>query len=191
MTNQLSSPELWLNRYGDRLFSYALARVRDREIAADLLQETLLAAFKSQDGFMGQASEMTWLVGILKHKLVDFLRKSNRETLCNLEDELIDTEDNAFFDGKGSWQIGLSVWSNPDSALEQEEFMRVLQQCIDRLPPKMSQAFVLKEFDGMDNEEICEAAGISTLNNLWTILSRARLQLRYCLDVHWFGNKES
>jgi RNA polymerase sigma-70 factor, ECF subfamily len=123
---------------------------------------------------MGQASEITWLIGILKHKLVDFLRKTNRVTLYNLEDELIDAESNPFFDRKGHWQIGLSLWSNPDSALEQEEFMRVLQQCIDRLPPKMSQAFMLKEFDGMDAEEICEAAGISTLNNLWTTLSRAR-----------------
>lgn len=191
MTSQLSSPELWLDRYGDRLFGYAMVRVRDRELAADLVQETLLAVLKSRDGFTGQASEMTWLVGILKHKLIDFLRKSSREQASNWDDESMVNEEGEFFDRNGSWKIGLSIWSNPDKALEQAELMRILQQCIDRLPPKMSHAFILKEFDGLDNEEICEVAGISTLSNLWTILSRARLQLRYCLDVHWFGKKES
>ena len=102
-------------------------------------------------------------------------------------DELPDNEDGDFFDRQGHWQIDLSVWSKPDKAFEQEEFMAVLQQCIDRLPPRMAQAFMLRELDGLETENICEAMNIS-LTNFWVILSRVRLQLRRCLDVNWFSH---
>ena len=186
MKYDLSSPDEWLPQYGDMLYRYALIRVRDSELAADLVQDTLLAALKAQDSFMGQASEQTWLVGILKHKMMDFFRKSSREKTEAMGDGLPDNDHDDFFDQQGSWQIDLSVWSKPDKALEQEEFMVVLQQCIDRLPSKLAQAFMLRELDGLDSEKICEVMGIS-VNNFWVMLSRVRLQLRRCLDVNWFG----
>lgn len=186
MKHDLSSPEQWLPQYGDVLYRYALIRVRDRELAADLVQDTLLAALKAQDSFMGQSSEQTWLVGILKHKMMDFFRKSSREKTEAMGDDLPDNEFDDFFDQQGSWQIDLSTWSKPDKALEQEEFMAVLQQCIDRLPSKMAQAFMLRELDDLDSDKICEVMGIS-MNNFWVMLSRVRLQLRRCLDVNWFG----
>jgi DNA-directed RNA polymerase specialized sigma24 family protein len=62
-----------------------------------------------------------------------------------------------------------------------------LQHCIDRLPTKMAQLFMLRELDGMASEDICKMMSISTLNNFWVILSRARLQLRHCLDLKWFN----
>jgi RNA polymerase sigma-70 factor, ECF subfamily len=183
----LSNPDLWLTLHGDALYRYALIRVRDKELAADLLQDTLLAALKAQDSFKGQASELTWLTGIMKHKMMDFYRKSAREKTETMGDELLDIDYGDFFDRQGHWQIDLSVWSKPDKAFEQEEFMAVLQQCIDRLPPKMAQAFMLRELDGLETENICEAMNIS-LNNFWVMLSRVRLQLRRCLDVNWFSH---
>lgn len=187
MTHELSTPDQWLGLYGDALYRYALARVRDPDLAADLLQETLLAALKAKDNFMGQASEQTWLTGILKHKMIDYFRKTSREKTDTMGDESADHENSGFFDEKGSWQIDLSSWSMPDKALEREEFMAILQQCIDRLPPKMAQAFMLRELDGLDSEKICEVMGLSSLNNFWVMLSRVRVQLRHCLDVNWFS----
>ncbi|ESS66731.1 RNA polymerase, sigma-24 subunit, ECF subfamily [Methyloglobulus morosus KoM1] len=187
MTYELSTPDQWLELYGDALYRYAITRVRDPDLAADLLQDTLLAALKAKDNFMGQASEQTWLTGILKHKMIDFFRKSSREKTDTMGDEVADYKNDSFFDEKGSWRVDLSVWSKPDKALEQEEFLAVLQRCVDKLPQKMSQVFILRELDGMESEEICDVMAISSLNNFWVMLSRARVQLRHCLDMNWFN----
>ncbi len=191
MTQILSDPGQWLDRYGNILYRYAFARVRVREVAEDLLQETLIAALKAQANFTGQASEQTWLIGILKHKMVDYFRQSVREQPQALNDLSSDAMGDDYFDRKGHWQIELSAWINPDKALEQEQFLVILQECMKRLPPGMAQLFILRELDGLDSEEICKIMSISTLNNLWVRLSRVRLQLRNCLDVHWFGKGEN
>ncbi len=188
MSQELSTPDQWLGLYGDALYRYALARVRDPDLAADLLQETLLAALKAKDSFMGQASELTWMTGILKHKMIDYFRKTSRERTNTMGDEGSDHENSGFFDEKGNWQIDLSSWSMPDKALEQEEFMAILQQCIDRLPPKLARVFMLRELEGMESGEICDVMCISSLNNFWVMLSRVRVQLRHCLDLNWFSH---
>ena len=69
------NPECWLDKHGDCLFRYALVRVRKREVAEDLVQETLLAAMRGREKFGGRSSERSWLCGILKHKVSDHFRK--------------------------------------------------------------------------------------------------------------------
>lgn len=184
MRHELSAPEQWLKLYGDILYRYGLARVRDSEVAEDLVQETFLAALKAQTNFVGQSSEQTWLVGILKHKIIDHFRKSARQQHQEY-DEYLDGQEDDYFDQQGHWQVDFSSWSKPDKAMEQEQFMNVLQDCISRLPPKMAQLFVLREFEDMKSEEICEVMSISTLNNYWVMLSRVRVQLRHCLEINW------
>ncbi len=191
MTEVLSDPGQWLDRYGNILYRYAFARVRVEEVAEDLLQETLIAALKAQANFAGQASEQTWLIGILKHKMMDYFRKSVREQTQEFDDLAIAAVEGEYFDRKGSWQIELSTWTNPDIALEQDQFLVILHACMERLPPDMAQLFILRELDGLESEEICKIMSISTLNNLWVRLSRVRLKLRNCLDVHWFGKGEN
>lgn len=184
MTHKLSMPEQWLELYGDILYRYGASRVRDRDIAEDLVQETLLAAFKAKASFAGQSSEKTWLIGILKHKVIDHFRKTSREKTQEFEDYLL-VNDEDYFNPQGEWKIDFSNWSKPDKALEQEQFIEILQKCIDHLPPRMSQLFILRELDGMNSEEICNLMSISTLNNFWVMLSRVRVQLRHCLDIKW------
>ncbi len=187
MTHKLSTPDQWLDLHGDILYRYAFARVRVPEIAEDLVQETLLGALKANAGYAGEASERTWLIGILKHKIIDHFRKASREKTQGFADQFSEDANNDYFDRQGGWQIDLSSWSKPDVSLEQEQFIDILQHCIDRLPTKMAQLFMLRELDGMASEDICKMMSISTLNNFWVILSRARLQLRHCLDLKWFN----
>src|SRR3954462_8889903 len=73
-------PERWVEAHGDCLYRYALLRVRRPEVAEDLVQETFLAAVRTQGSYRGQASVRSWLCGILKHKLCDHFRKLGRET---------------------------------------------------------------------------------------------------------------
>lgn len=186
MTHASSTPEQWLDLYGDVLYRFSVARVRDPGIAEDLVQETLLAALKAKTQYAGQASERTWLIGILKHKIIDYYRKASRENTQEYDDSLTNEDDDDFFDRQGSWRIDLTSWSKPDKSLEQEQFIRVLQDCIDRLPPRLAQLFILREIDGMESQEICRTMSITTLNNFWVMMSRVRAQLRHCLDLNWF-----
>jgi len=187
MTHELSPPEQWLQLYGDILYRYGMARVRDSEIAEDLVQETLLAALKAQANYAGQAAEQTWLIGILKHKIIDYFRKASREKVSEFDEQLLTDDNDDYFDQQGNWKVDLSIWSKPEKAMEQEEFIQVLQACINRLPERMAQLFVLREFEDMKSEEICEVMSITSLNNFWVMLSRVRVQLRHCLDINWIN----
>jgi len=185
MIHKLSTPDQWLHLYGDILYRYSLSRVRDQNIAEDLVQETFLAALKAKENYAGQSSEQTWLIGILKHKIIDYFRKTSRENTQEYEEILTANDQDDYFNPQGSWQIDLSSWSKPDKSIEQEQFLTTLQDCISRLPPKMAQLFILRELEDITSEEICEVMAISTLNNFWVMLSRVRVQLRHCLDINW------
>lgn len=187
MTESVDSPEQWLELYGDSLFKFALARVRDAHAAEDLVQETFLAALKARDRFEQRSKVRTWLTGILKHKIIDHLRKSSREKTYEDAETLFDDLREESFDVSGHWRIDVAHWSNPDNALEKEQFWDVMNQCLDELPEKMREIFLLREMEGLSAEEICKALPISSTNNVWVILSRLRLKLRQCLELRWFS----
>ncbi len=179
----LTNPGTWVGEHGDILFRYALLRLRDPGAAEEVVQETFLAGLKSKDSFSGRSSERTWLVGILKHKIVDYIRKRSRErptagadaasTLDNMESEV--------FDDKGHWKPGSAKWlTDPDSVQNRGEIREAIGECIDELPGKQADAFTLRELEDINSKEVCKLLGI-TETNLWVMLHRARLKLRGCL----------
>ena len=183
-----TDPDTWLQRYGDDLYRYALMRLRDPSVAEDMVQETLLAALKARQRFAGQSTEKTWLIGILKHKIVDHFRRSRREQ--SLEDiEGAADRQEAYFDDRGHWNTAIQAWERPAEALEQEEFRQVLADCIADLPQRFADLYILREINGMPSEEVCKVLDISTTNNLWVMLSRARMRLRRCLELRWFETR--
>jgi len=181
--HQISDPNRWLEQYGDTLYRYALARTQGSDIAEDIVQETLLAAFKGRDRFSGKSTEKTWLIGILKHKVIDHYRKNKKEYAC---EDIEAQADNPFHEHQ-QWQHPPLAWNNPDASLEQAEFWKVLSQCISNLPNGLAELYILREIDGMSTKDICKVLDISTTNNMWVRLSRARMRLRQCLETHWFG----
>ncbi len=181
-------PAEWVDRHGDVLYRYAIVRVRKQEIAEDLVQETLLAALKSQDKFEGQSAEQVWLIGILRHKILDYLRSRSRgvdgRTEAGSTDWLAD-----FFDDRGNWRKPPDPTAvNPDSLVEREEFWDVFDHCLEGLPPRAREAFTRRVIEQEDTKSISEALSV-TANNLWVILFRARTQMRSCLMLKWFGEQ--
>ncbi|MDZ4262508.1 MAG: sigma-70 family RNA polymerase sigma factor [Pseudomonadota bacterium] len=185
----LTDPNLWPDRYGDILYRHALFRLRDPMAAEEMVQETFLAALQARDRFAGNSSEKTWLVGILKHKIIDHLRKAIRERPHDEQQQPFDSLEEESFDGRGHWQINVKRWSNPDSSLENEQFWQTLNDCVSRLPPRLATLFIMREIDGLESETICQEMALSSTNNLWTMLSRMRMRLRQCLEQNWFGNR--
>lgn len=185
-TNRTVNPETWLQEHGDYLFRYALRRLQDKTTAEELVQETFLAAFKGKGQFKGLASERTWLVGILKHKMMDHFRKSGLEIPVS---NLISSEDSAedFFDRHGKWKEQPSRWGeDPKEALEKKEFWNAFEACMTGLPGHLAKAFALREIEGLESQEICNLLKISS-TNLNVILFRARARLARCLEENWFG----
>lgn len=188
-SDALSDPKTWVEQHGNYLFRYALIRVRNETVAEDLVQETLLAAFQARGRFSAESSERSWLTGILKHKIMDHFRRLARECTV-LADDVLPPELEGRFDDLGLWkhdpETGPADWgSDAGSQMERKEFMAALEQCLAKLPPRCADAFVLRELDAVDSEQIQETLGISP-SNFWVLLHRARMQLRLCLEQNWF-----
>lgn len=184
------APDDWLTDHGAALYKYALLHTRDEHRAEEAVQETLLAALQARDRFSGEASVRTWLIGILKHKVMDMFRRDAREVQLEDPDDLEGGEDTLaeeIFKPNGRWQDKPSDWGNPEEVLERGQFMAILQRCLDALPPRLARLFMLREVMEKNTENICQELAI-TPTNLWTMLYRARLGLRRCLDRNWVGS---
>lgn len=183
-----ASPHAWLTEHGDYLYRYALARLRDPYQAEDMVQETLLAAMQNPN-YAGQSAPRTWLVGILKHKIVDLIRKQMREhPVEGLGEDLPDEPgmDEFFDEDNRHWNDKPQSFGMPENSLEQKQFLSILQECMDRLPRKLAALFMLREVQEEENEIICKELDISS-TNAWVMLYRARMGLRKCLELHWLG----
>ena len=177
-------PEKWIEEYGDYLFSFAISRVKIKDIAEDLVQETLLSAFKNYQKFKGESSFRTWLTAILKNKIFDHYKKSGRFESLTPPDESADEFNNA-----GIWKIYIPDWGrSPDQTMQDKDFLKTFMQCFEKLKPQSRQLFELKLKEDLQTEEICKVMDISS-TNLWVLLHRARLQLRNCLEKNWYNHE--
>lgn len=182
MTTQVNE---WVDEHGDYLYRFALTRLRDTHQAEDVVQETFLAAVKS-NSFSEQSSARTWLTGILKHKIIDTQRKLFKEPVLSDLSPSGEAEINIddFFDSTGHWLEKPADWDNPDEALTQKQFLGILETCVSKLPKKLASIFLMRDIHETDNEEICKDLSI-TPTNAWVMLYRARMSLRKCLELNW------
>ncbi len=177
-------PARWLDDHGDRLFAYAMKRVHDTATAEDLVQETLLAALTAKTRFAGGSSEATWLTGILKHKILDHFRR-NASSIFAASDDHTGAEFDARFDATGHWIDDPGAWNVPAAALENERLREAIAHCVENLPDSLRTLFILREMDGMQTDALIETLGLSSKNNLWVMMSRARERMRHCLEANW------
>lgn len=179
-----------LENHGDALYAYARSRVDNDDDIADCIQETLLAAVKNAAQFAGRSSERTWLIGILKFKIIDLYRARAREIQFQSID---DADDDGAFNDKGHWEMQRApkAWEkSPLEDLEVGELSQKLHECIRHLPAAMRTALVLRELEAIATTEICKQLNI-TATNLNVILYRARLHLRSCLETAGFTGVHS
>ena len=175
-----------IQQHRSYLLRYAVLQLRNPEQAEDVVQETLLAALEGRARFAGGSSLKTWLTGILKHKILDVIRRKSREQpLASTGDDDHDAVD-ALFKQDGHWREMPATWGDPEQALENRKFWEIFELCSRLLPERTARVYMLREVMEMTTEEICQEFGI-TPTNLWVILHRARLVLRECLEIKWFG----
>ncbi|MFS4467013.1 sigma-70 family RNA polymerase sigma factor [Maribacter sp. 2210JD10-5] len=184
MSTHKLEPNKWVDNYADYLFNYAVGRVSNGEIAKDLVSETFLAGLKSAKNYKGDAAERTWLIAILKRKVIDHYRKIN----SNKGKAEVRMNYSSNSDVEGDWleeQVADPFSSFENSTMENEELGLAIQECIAKLPKKQSMVFTMKTIQGISTEDICNELQINP-SNLWVMIHRARTALMGCLNQNWF-----
>ncbi len=175
----------WVDAYADVLFRYALQRVRRRDVAEELVQETFVAALQARRTFSGRSSERTWLVGILRHKIVDHIRRAAKARASH-QDAADNVSIDRHFTKNGHWKDEPSDWgTDPVTILSRHDFWNVFEKCFSELPPPLADTFALRELEQRCPSDVCGDLEI-TESNLWVRLHRARLLLKECLEKNWF-----
>jgi RNA polymerase sigma-70 factor (TIGR02943 family) len=168
------------------LVRYAALQLRDAATAEDAVQEALLAALAGEAKFAGRSNLRTWLTGILKHKIVDAIRRQSRErSASDFEPENGAEGFDDLFDRRGHWEETPDAWEQPETALGQKQFLAALEACLRTLPERAARVFMMREHLGLETPEICKELGI-TPTHCWVLLHRARMALRLCLQTNWF-----
>ncbi|MCF8274782.1 MAG: sigma-70 family RNA polymerase sigma factor [Flavobacteriaceae bacterium] len=184
MPNHLLNPDKWIDLYADYLFNYTISRVNDREIAQDLVQDTFLAALKSMKNFKGEANERTWLISILKRKIIDYYRKIN----SNKGKAEVRITSNNDSETDGDWleeRVADPFDKTAEDTMQNTELGEAIFKCLSKLPEKQAEIFRMKTIEGLETEDICKELNI-TSSNLWVIIHRARTAMASCLKENWF-----
>lgn len=183
-----TAPDRWVAEHGDVLYRFALARVKNAATAEELVQETFLAGLKGLDGFQKQSSLRTWLVAILRRKIIDYIRKAKRTEGRELSADVWEASGRLEnFTADGEWQRQIRSWGTTEKdVLERQEFWDMLRRCLGRLPDRLREAFLLREMKELSPTDVCDHLGI-TANSLAVRTHRARLALRDCLESHLYG----
>lgn len=168
------------------MLRFAQLQLRDEQAAEDAVQEALAAALAAQQSYAGRSKLKTWVFSILRHKIIDLIRERQRHPLQSF-DEALDSELEPLFDERGHWrkETQPTNWKKPEQDLEDEQFWRIFDACLNYLPENTARVFMMREMLGLDTDEICTELSISE-SNCWVILHRARSRLRLCLTENWF-----
>jgi RNA polymerase sigma-70 factor (ECF subfamily) len=169
-----------------QLLRFARLQLRSDAAAEDAVQEALLAALANVSGFAGEASLKTWTFAILRNKIVDEVRRRIRSPEVQMSEDGEGNDFDAMFDASGHWAELPSSWGDPAASLEQKRFWTIFEACLNNVPEKPARVFMMREFLGLETEEICKDLTISA-SNCWVLLHRARTHLRLCLTERWFG----
>ncbi|MDO6597821.1 sigma-70 family RNA polymerase sigma factor [Oceanihabitans sp. 2_MG-2023] len=184
MPNHQIDPNKWIDSYSDYLFNYTISRVNDRDLAKDLVQDTFFAGLKSMKNFKGEASERTWLISILKRKIIDYYRKIN----SNKGKAEVRMSYNSDSETEGDWleeRVADPFDKTAEDTIENEELGEAIYSCLGKLPEKQATIFKMKTIEGIDTETICNELKI-TASNLWVIIHRARTAMASCMEKNWF-----
>lgn len=174
------------------LLKFARLQLRNETWAEDAVSETVLAALAKPQSFGNRSQLKTWLVGILKHKVIDALRLHSREVGANPmgDDDTSDPLDYIAFKADGHFQEAPAQWGNPEQEISSRQFFEVLEACASQLPAVQGRLFLMREWLELSSDEICKELNL-TPTNLYVQLHRARLRLRECLELRWFAQKEA
>ncbi|MDH1405924.1 RNA polymerase factor sigma-70 [Acinetobacter johnsonii] len=192
LNQQLHNTE-YLNDLRQQMIKFALLQLSSFQQAEDVVQEALTSAFEHLKSFSGRAAFKTWVFAILKNKIVDLIRQKTRLVSMSelFHDDDSELSVDALFDAAGHWQKSEmpKAWQNPEEMMEQQDFWMIFDACLNHLPAKYAQVFMLREMIELSSDEICEKLEL-TVSNLNVLMYRSRARLRECLENKWLFQED-
>lgn len=183
--------EQQLVAHRDYLLKFARLQLRNESWAEDAVSETIVAALGKPQSFGNRSQLKTWLVGILKHKVIDIFRMNARTVAVESNPDTGyagDDLDGLVFKANGHFAQPPADWGNPEQDLQSQQFFLILEACTEKMPAAMGRVFLMREWLELSSNEICKELGLSP-TNLYVTMHRARLRLRECLELNWFGTR--
>lgn len=189
ISNSHAAISSWLADFGDDMYSWAYYKTSSRETAEDLVQDSMLSAYKSFDKYKPGSNPKTWLFTILNNKIIDYYRSSSTQKSVNQTTLQGNKPEDDNFDSTGHWnKAHTPLWGNTEEhLLDNPDFLAVMANCIENLPPNWRGVVMGKYFHHKKGSQICKELGI-TSSNLWQMAHRAKLQLKECLEKNWKDN---
>jgi len=179
------NPDNWFREYRNYLVSYARQKVSDAGIAEDLVQDTFLSAWSARERFRGQSTEKTWLISVLRNKIIDHYRRTSRRPMITETDlESYRGDDVTYSE---TWLDRNAIASDrfdPVKNTERFEFIQQLDEGIDLLPDLSGKVFRMREIQGLSTDEITRSLNISK-SNLWVLIHRAKSGLQDHFNGVW------
>lgn len=186
MNGLAPSPREALAEHRRFLLDLAALQLGSRDDADDVVQDTFAAALAGLSGFSGSVPLRAWLVGILRHKIVDAIRRRARYVRLDAVVALPadDGEFDDHFSTDGCWQPAVLNGSCPEATLAHRELLELIELCMQKLPPNTARVFLMREFLDLEFGEIAQRLELSE-GHLRVLLYRARMRLRDCVSRGW------
>ncbi|MEN8318246.1 RNA polymerase factor sigma-70 [Acinetobacter nosocomialis] len=185
--DQLHSPA-FLQDLRQQMIKFAFLQLSSLPQAEDVVQEALTSAFQHLDSFKRRAAFKTWVFSILKNKIIDVLRQKSRLVAMSelFKDEESELSVDELFDASGHWHKyeAPQAWQSPEEMIEQSDFWIIFEACLDHLPAKYAQVFMMREVIELSSNEICSKLELS-ISNFNVLMYRSRTRLRECLENKW------
>ncbi|MGP4771015.1 RNA polymerase factor sigma-70 [Acinetobacter oleivorans] len=185
--DQLHNP-VFLQDLRQQMIKFAFLQLSSLPQAEDVVQEALTSAFQNLDSFKGRAAFKTWVFAILKNKIIDVVRQKSRLVAISelFKDEESELSVDELFDASGHWHKyeAPHTWQSPEEMIEQSDFWIIFEACLDHLPAKYAQVFMMREVIELSSNEICNKLEIS-ISNFNVLMYRSRTRLRECLENKW------
>lgn len=167
-------------RFLRRLQHYARRYLDDQASAQDAVQCALEVLVKTRGQFRGESSFSTYVVGILRHKIGDELRRRRRTVQLNE----LDINGDPLPDP--SLELVWEAFTAPEGHVHSARLAEAIAVGLEQLTPRGRQVFMMRERHGLDGAEISAQLGL-TVNNTWVLLHRAKRQLRDSLRLQGYG----
>lgn len=184
---QLHNPD-FLQDLRQQMIKFAFLQLSSLPQAEDVVQEALTSAFQNLDSFKGRAAFKTWVFAILKNKIIDVVRQKSRLVAMSelFKDEESELSVDELFDASGHWHKyeAPQAWQSPEEMMEQSDFWIIFEACLDHLPAKYAQVFMMREVVELSFNEICSKLELS-ISNFNVLMYRSRTRLRECLENKW------
>ena len=184
---QLHNPD-FLQDLRQQMIKFAFLQLSSLPQAEDVVQEALTSAFQNLDSFKGRAAFKTWVFAILKNKIIDVVRQKSRLVAMSelFKDEESELSVDELFDASGHWHKyeAPQAWQSPEEMMEQSDFWIIFEACLDHLPAKYAQVFMMREVVELSSNEICSKLELS-ISNFNVLMYRSRTRLRECLENKW------